>query len=62
MLSRRLAAVVSVVLFAAAVVLAVVVAVQRFPRGLSVLACVVVAFAAAWWALLRRGFARVVGA
>jgi len=61
-LSRRLAAVVSIGLFAAAVVLAVVVAVQRFPRGLSVLACVVVAFAAAWWALVRRGFARVVGA
>jgi len=50
------------VLFAAAVVLAVVVAVQRFPRGLSVLACVVVALAVAWWALVRRGFARVVGA
>ena len=62
MLNRRLAAVVSIVLFTAAVVLAVVVAVQRFPRGLSVLACVVVAFAAAWWALVRRGFARVVGA
>jgi len=61
-LSRRWAAVVSLVLFAAAVVLAVVVAVQRFPRGLSVLACVVVALAAAWWALVRRGFARVVGA
>ena len=62
MLSRRWAAVVSLVLFAAAVVLAVVAAVQRFPRGLSVLACVVVALAAAWWALVRRGFARVVGA
>jgi diacylglycerol kinase family enzyme len=61
-LSRRFAAVVSLGLFAAAVVLAVVVAVQRFPRGLSVLACVVVALAAAWWALVRRGFARVVGA
>ena len=53
---------VSLVLFAAAVVLAVVLAVQGFPRGLSVLACVVVALAAAWWALVRRGFARVVGA
>jgi len=60
-LSRRLAAVVSLVLFAAALVLAVVVAVQRFPRGLSVFACVLVALAAAWWALMRRGFARVVG-
>ena len=62
MLNRRLAAVVSLVLLAAAVVLAVVLAVQGFPRGLSVLACVVVALAAAWWALVRRGFARVVGA
>ena len=62
MLNRRLAAVVSIVLLAAAVVLAVVLAVQGFPRGLSVLACVVVALAAAWWALVRRGFARVVGA
>jgi diacylglycerol kinase family enzyme len=61
-LSRRLAAVVSLALFGAAVVLAVVVAVQRFPRGLSVLACVVVALAAAWWALVRRGFPRLVGA
>jgi len=61
-LNRRLAAVGSLVLFVAAVVLAVVVAVQRFPRGLSVLACVVVALAAAWWALVHRGFARVVGA
>jgi diacylglycerol kinase family enzyme len=61
-LNRRLAAVLSLVLSAASVVLAVVVGVQGFPRGLSVLACVVVAVAAAWWALVRRGFARVVGA
>ena len=61
MLTRRLAALVSLVFLAASVVLAVVVAVQRFPRGLSVLACVLVAVAAAWWALVRRGFARVVG-
>jgi hypothetical protein len=72
-LKRRLAAVVSLVLFAAAVVLAVVIAVQRFPRGLSVLACVLVAVAAGfacvlvavaagWWALVHRGAARVVAA
>jgi diacylglycerol kinase family enzyme len=61
-LNRRLAAVLSLVLFAAAVVLAAVVAVQRFPRGLSVLACVVVALGAAWWALVHRGAARGVGA
>ena len=58
--NRRLAAVLSLVLLAAAVVLAVVVGAQSFPRGLSVLACVLVALAAAWWALLHRGFARVV--
>jgi diacylglycerol kinase family enzyme len=61
-LNRRLAAVLSLVLFTAAVVLAVVAGVQRFPSGLSVLACVVVALAAAWWALVRRGSARVIGA
>ena len=55
-MNRRLAAVVALVLFAASVVLAVLVGVQRFPRGLSVLACVVVALAAAWWALVRRGW------
>ena len=60
--NRRLAAVLSLVLLAAAVVLAVVAGAQSFPRGLSVLACVLVALAAAWWALLHRGFARVVGA
>jgi hypothetical protein len=61
-LSRRAAAVVSLLLLAAAVVLAVVAGVQRFPSGLSVLACVLVALAAAWWALVRRGPARIVGA
>ena len=61
-MSRRLAAVVSVVLIAASVVLAVVVGVQGFPRGLSVLACVAVALVAAWWALVHRGAARIVGA
>lgn len=62
MLSRRFAATVSLVLFAASVVLAVVLAVQGFPRGVSVLACVVAAVAVAWWALVRHGFARVLGA
>jgi diacylglycerol kinase family enzyme len=57
-----LAAVVSVVLIAASVVLAVVVGVQGFPRGLSVLACVAVALVVAWWALVHRGAARIVGA
>jgi hypothetical protein len=61
-LNRRVAAVVSLLLLAAAVVLAIVAGVQRFPSGLSVLACVLVALAAGWWALVRRGPARVIGA
>lgn len=61
-MSRRLAAIVSLVVIAASVVLAVWVGVQRFPRGLSVLACVAVALVAAWWALVHRGAARIVGA
>ncbi len=61
-MNRRLGAIGALLLMGAAVVLAVIVAVQRFPRGLSVLACVLLAIAAAWWALLRRGPARVVGA
>jgi hypothetical protein len=62
MLNRRLAAIVSLVLIAASVMLAAIVAVQRFPRGLSVPACVAVALVAGWWALVHRGAARVVGA
>ena len=46
---------------AATIILAVVVAVSEFPRGLAVLACVVLAGAAAWYGVLRRGFARVAG-
>ena len=49
MVNRRLAAITSLALSVASVVIAVVVAVQRFPRGLTVLACLVVAL---YW---RRG-------
>jgi diacylglycerol kinase family enzyme len=55
---RRLAAIVALGLMAAAVVLAAVVGIQNFPRGLTVLACIVLAVAVAWWGLLRRGSAR----
>ena len=41
--------------------LAGVVAVQEFPRGVIVLACIAVAAAAAWHGILRRGALRVVG-
>ena len=58
---RRLAAIVALVVGAATIVLAVVLAVTEFPRGLGLLACVVVAGAAAWFGVLRRGTERVVG-
>ena len=60
-MKRRLLALVALVVGAATVVLAVVVAVSEFPRGLAVLACVVLAAAAAWYGVLRRGVARVAG-
>ena len=58
---RRLAAIVALVVGAATVALAVAVAVSEFPRGLGLLGCVVVAGAAAWYGVLRRGVARVAG-
>lgn len=61
-MNRRLAAIASLLLLAVSVVAAVIVGVQRFPRGVSVLACVVAAVAAAWWALTHRGLARAAGA
>ena len=61
MSAQRFAAIVALVVGAATVVLGVVVAVSAFPRGLGLLACVVVAAAAAWYGVLRRGAARVAG-
>ena len=54
-MARRFAAIASLALLAASVVLAVVVTVPGFPRGLTVLVCLVVAVLAAWWALVHRG-------
>ena len=48
-LSRRMLAIAALLLLAASVVLAVVLGVQRFPRGLAVLACVILSVASAWW-------------
>ena len=45
----------------AGLAVAVVVAVQEFPRGLSALACVALAWVAAWYGILRSGAVRVVG-
>jgi hypothetical protein len=58
---RRLAATFALVVGAATVVLAVAVAVSEFPRGLGLLGCVLIAGAAAWHGVLRRGIARVAG-
>ena len=60
-LRRRLAAIVALVVGAATIALAVAVAVSEFPRGLGLLGCVLVAGAAAWYGVLRRGVARVAG-
>jgi hypothetical protein len=58
---RRGAAIAALILAPAALVLALVVMVQEFPRGLIVVAGVVVALAAVWYGLLRRGVARAAG-
>jgi diacylglycerol kinase family enzyme len=58
---RRLKAIAALLLATASIVLTVVVAVGSFPRGLTVFACAALAVAAAWWALVRRGRARVLG-
>lgn len=45
----------------ATAVLGVIVAVKEFPRGLAVIACLVIAVVAAWYGVLRRGVARLAG-
>jgi diacylglycerol kinase family enzyme len=61
MSARRPAAIGALLLGLGALGLAVVVAVQEFPRGPIALACVAVAAAAIWYGILRRGAARVAG-
>src|SRR5919108_3127202 len=60
-MSRRLAAAASLLLLAAASVLALVAAVESFPRGITVLACIAVAITAAWWGVVRGGAALAAG-
>ena len=60
-MKRRLTAVIALVAIVATIALAVAVAVSEFPRGLGLLACVLVAGAAAWYGVVRRGVARLAG-
>lgn len=59
--AQRIAAIVALASGAATVLLAVTVAIVRFPGGLGVLASAVVAVVAAWFGVVRRGAARVLG-
>src|SRR4051794_23834868 len=61
MSSRRAAAVGALCSGFAGLVLAAVIAVQEFPRGLVALACVTIASSAAWFGIVRHGAARVAG-
>ena len=61
-IARRAAATSSLGLGAAAVALAAVLAVERFPRGLAVLAGLLVALAAGWTALRTEGLRRALAA
>ena len=58
---RRLLAIVALLVAAATIGLAVAVVVGEFPRGLLLVGCVLITGAAAWYGVLRRGLARVVG-
>ena len=60
-MTRRWLAALALVLGAATIVLAVVVAVREFPRGLFLVGLVLVAGVSAWYAVVRRGVARVAG-
>jgi len=59
--TQRFAAVVALVSGVATLLLAGTVALVRFPSGLGVFACVVVAVVAAWFGVVRRGVLRIVG-
>jgi diacylglycerol kinase family enzyme len=61
MTHRRLWSTAALLLALAAIVLAIAVAVSHFPKGLSVLACLILAVCAAWIGVRRRGGTRVAG-
>ena len=58
---QRPAAIVALIVGTATVGFAIANAVNVFPRGLIVLACVLIAGACAWYGVLRRGAARIAG-
>jgi len=60
-MGRRLGAVLALVLLGTAFVLAVVIVIASFPRGLSVFVCLLLAIVVAWWGLVHRGWERAVG-
>ncbi len=61
MAARRVWAISAVVLAGVSLVLAVGLVIVRFPRGLSVLACLVVAALSGWYGIRHRGSPRVLG-
>jgi diacylglycerol kinase family enzyme len=54
-------AIVALLLIGGSIVLAAVVAIQAFPRGLTVVACLLLSVACLWAGLVRRGFERALG-
>jgi hypothetical protein len=59
--SHRLAALAALASAALLAILSIDIVLSQFPRGLIVLACLVIAFAAAWYGLIRTGGARLLG-
>jgi diacylglycerol kinase family enzyme len=61
MTARRTWSAAALALIVAALALAIVVAVAHFPKGVTVLACAILAVIAAWYGIRRRGPARAAG-
>jgi diacylglycerol kinase family enzyme len=61
MTRKQLSAIVALVIGVSTIALAVALAVSEFPRGLGLLACIVIAGLTAWYGVLRRGVGRVAG-
>jgi diacylglycerol kinase family enzyme len=59
--ARRLWAMAALLLAAISLVLAIGLVIARFPRGLSVLACLVVAALSGWYGIRHRGTVRIIG-